>query len=51
MTAVAATWSMFFACVLTIRPAAAAFMSIRHWIDRIAGLAFLGFGARLALER
>jgi threonine/homoserine/homoserine lactone efflux protein len=51
MTAVAATWYIFVACVLTIRPAAAAFMRIRHWVDRIAGLAFLGFGAKLALER
>jgi len=51
MTAVATIWYGFVACVLTIRPAAAAFARLRRWIDRVAGLAFLGFGTRLALER
>ncbi|HLY90368.1 MAG TPA: LysE family transporter [Acetobacteraceae bacterium] len=51
MTAVAAIWYGFVACVLTMRPAAAAFARLRRWIDRVAGLAFLGFGTRLALER
>ena len=51
MTAVAIIWYGFVACVLTIRPAAAAFARLRRWIDRVAGLAFLGFGTRLALER
>lgn len=31
--------------------AALAFRSIRCWIDWIVGLAFLGFGTKLALER
>jgi threonine efflux protein len=51
MTAVAIIWYGFVACVLTIGPAAAAFARLRRWIDRVAGLAFLGFGTRLALER
>lgn len=51
MTAVAICWYGFVACVLTIAPAAAAFSRFRRWIDRAAGLAFLGFGSRLALER
>jgi threonine/homoserine/homoserine lactone efflux protein len=51
MTAIAVTWYGFVACVLTIRPAAAVFARLRRWIDRIAGLAFLGFGTKLALER
>jgi threonine efflux protein len=51
MTAVAIVWYGFVACVLTIRPAAAAFAHIRRWIDRVTGLAFLGFGTKLALER
>jgi threonine/homoserine/homoserine lactone efflux protein len=51
MTAVAITWYGFVACVLTIRPAAAMFARLRRWIDRVAGLAFLGFGTKLALER
>lgn len=51
MTLVAMVWYGFVACVLTTRPAAAAFARLRHWIDRIAGVAFLGFGTKLALER
>jgi threonine/homoserine/homoserine lactone efflux protein len=51
MTAVALAWYGFVACVLTVRPAAAAFARFRRWIDRVAGLAFLGFGTKLALER
>jgi threonine/homoserine/homoserine lactone efflux protein len=51
MAGVAISWYGLVACVLTTRPAAAAFMGMRRWIDRIAGLAFLGFGTTLALER
>jgi threonine/homoserine/homoserine lactone efflux protein len=51
MTFVAISWYGFVACALTTRPAAAAFLRLRRWIDRVAGLAFLVFGTRLALER
>lgn len=51
MTLVAISWYGFVACALTTRPAAAAFMRLRRWIDCVAGLAFLAFGTRLALER
>jgi threonine/homoserine/homoserine lactone efflux protein len=51
MTGIAVVWYGFVACVLTVPPVATAFGRMRHWIDRIAGLAFLGFGTRLALER
>lgn len=44
-------WYGFVACALTTRRAAAAFLRLRHWIDRLAGLAFVAFGAHLALER
>jgi threonine/homoserine/homoserine lactone efflux protein len=51
MTVIAFVWYGFVACVLTTRPAAAAFSRVRRWIDRIAGLAFVVFGTKLALER
>jgi threonine/homoserine/homoserine lactone efflux protein len=51
MTVIATLWYGFVACVLTMRPAAAVFGRMQRWIDRVAGLAFLGFGTRLALER
>lgn len=51
MTVVSLAWYSLVACALTVRRAALAFRRVRHWIDRIAGLAFLGFGTRLALER
>ncbi len=51
MTTIALTWYGTLACALTTRPAATAFTRLRHWIDRLAGLAFMGFGATLALER
>ena len=51
MTLIAFAWYGFVASVLTTRPAAAAFIRLRRWIDRIAGVAFLGFGVKAALER
>ncbi len=51
MTLIAIVWYGFVACVLTMRPAAAAFSRFRRWIDRIAGAAFLGFGVKAGLER
>ena len=51
MTAVAIIWYGFVALALTTRPAAAAFLRLRRWIDRVAGLAFLAFGTKLAFER
>jgi threonine/homoserine/homoserine lactone efflux protein len=51
MAMIAIAWYGTVACVLTLRPAAAVFARIHRWIDRIAGLAFIGLGTRLALER
>jgi len=51
MMGVAIAWYSLVACVLTTRRAAAGFARSRRWIDCIAGLAFLGFGTRLALQR
>lgn len=51
MTTIALAWYGTVACVLTTRRAATVFTRLRHWIDRLAGLAFIGFGARLTLER
>jgi threonine/homoserine/homoserine lactone efflux protein len=50
MAMIAVVWYGLVACVLTVRPAAAAFARIRRWIDRIAGLALIGLGAKLAVE-
>jgi threonine/homoserine/homoserine lactone efflux protein len=51
MIAIALAWYGLVVLVLTARPAAAAFARIRHWIDRIAGVFFMVFGAKLALQR
>lgn len=51
MAGIAITWYALVGCVLTLRPAALLFDRIRRWIDRAAGLAFIGLGARLALQR
>ncbi len=51
MTCIALGWYSLVTCALTIPRAAAAFARTRRWIDRAAAAAFLGFGARLMLER
>lgn len=51
MATIAAAWYGAIVCILTTPRAATAFTGFRHWIDRLAGLAFIGFGARLTLER
>jgi threonine/homoserine/homoserine lactone efflux protein len=51
MSAIALLWYGVVACVLTVPLAAMAFRRARHWIDRLAGLTFVGLGLRLALER
>jgi threonine/homoserine/homoserine lactone efflux protein len=51
MTMIAIVWYSLVVCVLTLPPAAASFAGARRWIDRIAGLAFIGLGTKLALER
>ncbi|WP_284946141.1 LysE family translocator [Acidisoma cladoniae] len=51
MFAIAVGWLGLVARFLTIRRFADAFMRGRRWIDRVAGLAFMGFGTKLVLDR
>jgi threonine/homoserine/homoserine lactone efflux protein len=51
MFALTLGWYVVVARLLTIRRVSDAFARARRWIDRAAGLAFVGFGARLVLER
>ncbi len=51
MTLIALTWYGLVAWALTTPRAAIAFTRLRRWIDRGAGLAFIGFGTALATER
>ncbi len=51
MTTIAISWYSAVVCALTTRRASDAFKHLRHWIDRLAGLALMGLGARLTLER
>lgn len=51
MFALTLGWYALVARCLTIRPVAEAFARMRRWIDRIAGIAFMGFGTRLMLDR
>jgi threonine/homoserine/homoserine lactone efflux protein len=48
---IALVWYGFVASALTLRPAAAMFARCHHWIDRIAGVAFIGLGTKLAFDR
>ncbi len=51
MFALTVGWYALVARFLTIERVAAMFGRMRRWIDRVAGVAFMGFGARLMLER
>ena len=51
MFALTLGWYALVARCLTIRPVAEAFTRVRRWIDRVAGIAFMGFGTRLMLDR
>ncbi len=51
MTSIALTWYGLVVCALTTPRAATAFARLRRWIDRAAGMAFIGFGTVLAVER
>ena len=51
MVAIAAGWFALVARFLTMRRIADAFARSRLWIDRVAGLAFMGFGGKLVLDR
>jgi len=51
MFAIGLGWFALVARFLTIRRFADAFTRGRRWIDRAAGLAFMGFGTTLVLDR
>jgi RhtB (resistance to homoserine/threonine) family protein len=51
MSLIALTWYSLVTCALTAPRAAMAFARLRRWIDRAAGVAFVGFGTALASER
>ena len=51
MIVIALAWYGFVVLALTTRPAAAFFVRIRHWVDRIAAVFFVVFGAELAVRR
>ena len=48
MVAISLLWYATLACVISAAPVAALFRRLRKWIDRGAGLIFIGFGGRLA---
>ena len=51
MVGIAAAWYALAVFALTTAMVRSAFHRIRRWIDRIAGIAIMGFGAKLALDR
>ncbi len=51
MFVLALVWYVVMARLLTIGRVAGAFARARRWIDRAAGVAFMGFGTRLVLDR
>ena len=50
MAAVSLAWYGVLACALATRGIAAAYGCARRWIDRAAGMLFLGFGAKFAAD-
>ena len=51
MIAIAAAWYALVVFGLTTAVVRSAFHRIHRWVDRIAGIAIMGFGAKLALDR
>ncbi len=51
MLAISVLWYTALACTIAARPVAAAYARARRWLDRLAGVILIGFGARLILER
>ncbi|ACL61454.1 LysE family transporter [Methylobacterium nodulans] len=51
MVGIAFGWFAVVVHVLTLRRVADGYLRLRRWIDRAAGLAFMGFGTRLMLDR
>jgi threonine/homoserine/homoserine lactone efflux protein len=47
MVAISVGWYGLVACVISARPVAALFQRGRRWIDRVAGVIFVGFGVRV----
>lgn len=47
MVAISVGWYALVACVISARPVAALFQRGRVWIDRVAGVIFVGFGLRV----
>jgi threonine/homoserine/homoserine lactone efflux protein len=50
MVAISVGWYAILACAIGSRPVAAAYARARRALDRLAGVVFIGFGARLVLE-
>jgi threonine/homoserine/homoserine lactone efflux protein len=51
MTTISVSWYVFVTCVFTMEWIARGYERLRHWIDRIAGVIFIGFGAKLVLGK
>jgi len=51
MVGIAAAWYALAVFALTTAMVRSAFHRVLRWIDRIAGIAIMGFGAKLALDR
>ena len=49
MVCISVSWYATVACVISSRPVALLFQRAHVWIDRVAGVIFVGFGARIAL--
>ena len=47
MVVISVGWYALVACVISARPVARLFQRGRGWIDRVAGVIFVGFGARV----
>lgn len=50
MVSISVAWYALVVCVFTTRRIARAYAGLQHWVDRLAGAIFVGFGARLILR-
>lgn len=50
MVCLSLAWYAILVSIITTRPVAAAFARGRYWLDRVAGVIFVVFGARLLLR-
>jgi threonine/homoserine/homoserine lactone efflux protein len=50
MVSISVAWYALVVCVFTTQSVARVYAGLQHWVDRLAGAIFVGFGAKLILR-